>query len=370
MNFPAVRHPPHTPHRGPALARPRDPTQPAQLIRPLFICPGEGVRKPISSMPGVFNLSIDEALKEAEAAAKLGIGGVLFFGLPESKDEEGSGAYRRRRHRPARAARLQSQLARYNSLVLIADVCLCEYTSHGHCGIVSARRRRHVGSLRHPERRHPRAPRPLRRLARPRRGRHRRAIRHDGWRASPLSAKPSTALLPISLATKDRAPRQRPHPLLRGQVRLRLLRTLPRGGRLRSPVWRSPLVPDGRGQPPRSYARDRAGPARRRRHDPDEAGPALPGHPPRRSRTLRRAPRRLPGLWRIRHAAGRLRQGLARARPRHPRVPARHSPRRRRLHRHLLRPARGQASRLSRDTASRCGDTVRRPESRPIATIE
>src|SRR6201746_1190102 len=66
---------------------------PGALIYPLFLCPGEGVRREISSMPGVFNLSIDEAVKEAEECAKLGIGGLLLFGLPESKDEQGTGAW-------------------------------------------------------------------------------------------------------------------------------------------------------------------------------------------------------------------------------------------------------------------------------------
>src|SRR5580693_8261227 len=67
--------------------------EPGDLIYPLFICPGEGVRKEIGSMPGVFNLSVDEAVKEAEEAASLGIGGLLLFGLPESKDEQGTGAW-------------------------------------------------------------------------------------------------------------------------------------------------------------------------------------------------------------------------------------------------------------------------------------
>ena len=66
---------------------------PGALIYPLFICPGEGVRKEISSMPGVFNLSIDEAVKEAEACAALGIGGLLLFGLPAEKDEQATGAW-------------------------------------------------------------------------------------------------------------------------------------------------------------------------------------------------------------------------------------------------------------------------------------
>ncbi len=109
---------------------------PGALIYPLFICPGEGVRKEISSMPGVFNLSIDEAMKEAEACAALGIGGLLLFGLPAEKDEQASGAW-------AADGIVQTALRAFKKnrkldpLVQIADVCLCEYTSHGHCGVVA-----------------------------------------------------------------------------------------------------------------------------------------------------------------------------------------------------------------------------------------
>jgi porphobilinogen synthase len=109
--------------------------RPGSFIYPLFLCPGEGVRKEISSMPGVFNVSIDEALKEAEEAAALGLGGLLLFGLPASKDAEGSGAYADDGI-VQQSLRALKQTTVAKSLVLIADVCLCEYTSHGHCGIV------------------------------------------------------------------------------------------------------------------------------------------------------------------------------------------------------------------------------------------
>jgi porphobilinogen synthase len=110
--------------------------RPEMLLYPLFVCPGEGVRKPISSMPGVFNLSVDEAVKEAVECAALGIGGVLLFGLPEAKDEQGSGAWDADgiTQRTLRAMKADKRL---DSLVLIADVCLCEYTSHGHCGLIA-----------------------------------------------------------------------------------------------------------------------------------------------------------------------------------------------------------------------------------------
>ena len=109
--------------------------EPGDLIYPLFICPGEGVRNPVSSMPGVFNLSIDEAVREAEEAASLGIAGLLLFGLPESKDETGTGAWDENGI-VQRALRALKASPAAKKLVLIGDVCLCEYTSHGHCGIV------------------------------------------------------------------------------------------------------------------------------------------------------------------------------------------------------------------------------------------
>ena len=108
---------------------------PGDLIYPLFICPGKGVRRAVSSMPGVFNVSVDEAVREAEEAAQLGLGGLLLFGLPEEKDELGTGAWAELGIvQQALAALKQSGAAK--KLVLIGDVCLCEYTSHGHCGVV------------------------------------------------------------------------------------------------------------------------------------------------------------------------------------------------------------------------------------------
>jgi porphobilinogen synthase len=108
---------------------------PGDLIYPLFICPGKGIRNPVSSMPGVFNLSVDEAVREAEEAARLGLGGLLLFGLPATKDEQGTGAWDDNGI-VQQALRALKQTAAAKKLVLVADVCLCEYTSHGHCGVV------------------------------------------------------------------------------------------------------------------------------------------------------------------------------------------------------------------------------------------
>jgi porphobilinogen synthase len=106
---------------------------PAQLVLPLFVCPGEGVRRAISSMPPHCQLSIDSAVEECREVASLGLGGVILFGLPESKDEDASGAYAEEGivQQAIRAIRRE-----FRDLLIITDVCNCEYTSHGHCGKV------------------------------------------------------------------------------------------------------------------------------------------------------------------------------------------------------------------------------------------
>jgi len=103
------------------------------LIYPLFVVPGTGIREEIPSMPGCFHLSLDELCKEVSEVRDLGIPGILLFGLPETKDEHGSGAYAPDGivQRAVRAVK-----STVNDLLVITDVCLCEYTSHGHCGIV------------------------------------------------------------------------------------------------------------------------------------------------------------------------------------------------------------------------------------------
>lgn len=106
---------------------------PSQFILPLFVCPGEGVRRAISSMPGNFQLSVDELVRECEVAAALGIGGVILFGIPEAKDESASGAYDE--HGITQQA-VRAVKRSVPKLLVITDVCNCEYTSHGHCGYV------------------------------------------------------------------------------------------------------------------------------------------------------------------------------------------------------------------------------------------
>ncbi|HEY3936480.1 MAG TPA: porphobilinogen synthase [Bryobacteraceae bacterium] len=106
---------------------------PSQLILPLFVCPGEGIRKEISSMPGNAQLSIDNLIGECQRAKSLGLGGVILFGIPEDKDELASGAYDANgiTQRAVRAVKKEVP-----GLLVVTDVCNCEYTSHGHCGWV------------------------------------------------------------------------------------------------------------------------------------------------------------------------------------------------------------------------------------------
>ena len=106
---------------------------PANLIYPLFVMPGKGVREEVSSMPGVFRISVDQLGKEARECLALGVGNVILFGLPEKKDAVGSGAH-------AKDGIVQRAIKELKNkapeMMVTTDVCLCEYTSHGHCGIL------------------------------------------------------------------------------------------------------------------------------------------------------------------------------------------------------------------------------------------
>jgi porphobilinogen synthase len=106
---------------------------PERLVYPLFVAPGQGVRREIGSLPGCYHLSPDQAAREAREVESLGIGGVLLFGLPSAKDPEGSEGYAEDGvvQQAVRAIRSECR-----DLIVMTDVCLCEYTSHGHCGVV------------------------------------------------------------------------------------------------------------------------------------------------------------------------------------------------------------------------------------------
>ncbi len=104
------------------------------LIYPLFVCPGENVTRKIESMPGCYQRSVDQIVRESREVSELGVPAVLLFGLPENKDELGSEAYRD--HGPVQEA-IRAIREERIGLMVITDVCLCEYTSHGHCGVIS-----------------------------------------------------------------------------------------------------------------------------------------------------------------------------------------------------------------------------------------
>jgi porphobilinogen synthase len=103
------------------------------LIYPLFVVPGERVRSEVTSMPEVYNLSIDEAVRECRGLMELGIRGVILFGIPESKDSEGTGAYADDGIVQRAVAAIKRELP---EMLVVTDVCLCEYTDHGHCGLI------------------------------------------------------------------------------------------------------------------------------------------------------------------------------------------------------------------------------------------
>jgi porphobilinogen synthase len=106
---------------------------PDMFVLPLFVCDGEGIRREVPSMPGVFNMSVDEAVKETEAAKADGVNGVILFGIPEHKDNIGSLAYDQ--EAPVQTA-VRAIKRQVRDVLVMTDVCLCEYTDHGHCGIV------------------------------------------------------------------------------------------------------------------------------------------------------------------------------------------------------------------------------------------
>ncbi len=106
---------------------------PADFIYPVFACPGEGLRVPVDSMPGVCNLSVDCLVEECREASSLGIPGVIVFGIPPRKDALGTGGYDERGIVQDAIRAIKRELPQ---LLVIADTCLCEYTDHGHCGVI------------------------------------------------------------------------------------------------------------------------------------------------------------------------------------------------------------------------------------------
>ncbi len=199
---------------------------PTQFILPLFACPGEGVRREISSMPGNYQLSIDELVKECVEAAKLGIGGVILFGIPAVKDEVASGAYADDGIVQEAVRAVKREVPK---LLLMTDVCNCEYTSHGHCGLVVDGEVQNDPTLEW--------------LAKG-------AVSHA--RAGADVVAPSDMMdgrVAAIRAALDAARFFRHTDLeLRGQVCFGILRSVPRGGRIHPAVWRPAQLSDGSGQ--------------------------------------------------------------------------------------------------------------------------
>ena len=197
---------------------------PDDLVWPLFVVPGQRIRKPVGSMPGVFQLSVDELVAEAQAGFEAGVRSVILFGVPESKDAQGSGAYADDGIVPRAIRALKERLP---GLVVMTDVCLCEYTDHGHCGV----------------------------LRQPSAGGPGQELTVDNDPTLPLLAREAVAharagadlvapsdmmdgrVAAIRVGARRGRVSGRAHPLLRGQVRRRLLRsrsaTPPRARRAR-----------------------------------------------------------------------------------------------------------------------------------------
>ncbi len=210
---------------------------PSSLIYPLFVCPGSKVKDEIKSMPGNYRWSVDLLVDECRAAYDLGIPAVILFGIPETKDEVGSGAYDPEGIVQRAVRALKKAVP---DLLVICDLCLCEYTSHGHCGAVKNGEIDNDSTLDLLAKTA---------LAQARAGADMVAPSDmmDGRVGRIRAALDAQSFTQIPI-----------HGLFR-QVRLGVLRALPRGRRFYTPVWRPPIAPDGSRQPARGAARNRLG---------------------------------------------------------------------------------------------------------------
>ena len=222
------------------------------LVYPYFVMAGENIKNPIGSMPGVFQLSIGNLIPEVREVVRLGIKAILLFGIPAHKDPAASGAYDSEGIVQMAVRAIKDE---FPELVVITDVCLCEYTDHGHCGVVQE------GEVLNDV--------TLELLSK-------MAVTHADSGADIVA--PSDMMDGRVAAIRNALDEEGltdtvPHVLLQ-QVRLGLLRPVPRSRRLRSVVRRPQDVPDGPGQPRGGGARVAARRRGRRRHDYGEAGDA------------------------------------------------------------------------------------------------
>ena len=211
--------------------------EPSQFVLPLFVRAGVELRRPISSMPGVSQTSVDEMLRDASAAAEAGVGGVILFGIPDEKDDVGSGAWDEHGSVQQGVRALKRE---FPELVVITDVCMCEYTSHGHCGVLVGDTVDNDATL------------PL--LARA-------AVSHAAAGADIVA--PSDMMDgrvgAIRAGLECRGVRRHGDTELRREVCLGILWTVSRGRRVDAAGRRPARVPDGPRQQRRGVARGRAG---------------------------------------------------------------------------------------------------------------
>ena len=295
---------------------------PEMLMLPLFICEGEGVRREVPSMPGVFNLSVDEAVREVEAAKGDGVRSVLLlFGLPDRKDDIGSAAYDP--EAPVQSA-IRAIKREVPDVLVATDVCLCEYTDHGHCGIVIDDEIVNDPSVEQLVRAAVSHAVAGADIVAPsdmmdgRVGAIRRALDERGFEHTAImaySAKYCSAFYGPFRDAAASAPR----------------------------VRRPQDAPDGSGQRPRGVARGRTGYRGGRRHRDGQTGGPVSGRPHAREGHVRLPHRGLPRERRIRDAQGGRAQRMDRRAARDARNADRHPPRRRGHHHHVLR-SRGRAS--------------------------
>ena len=260
---------------------------PDMFLYPLFVCTGTGQRREVPSMPGVFQLSVDEVVREAAAAKADGVLGVLLFGLPDSKDATGSAAWDADAPVQSAIRALKQELP---DLLVVTDVCLCEYTSHGHCGLLVEGEVVNDATVEL--------------LARS-------ALSHAAAGADIVA--PSDMMDGrvgrIRRALDDAGlPAGRDH-VVRGEVLLRVLRPVSRRRRLGARLRRPALAPDGprqrRGSAARGRARHRGG----RGHRHGEAGADVSGRHRAREGRVRDADGRVQRQRRVRDAEGRGRNG-------------------------------------------------------------
>ena len=304
---------------------------PADFIYPLFVRHGRGERRPIASMPGQFQLSVDELAGEAESILELGIPAVILFGIPAQKDWCGSDNFNPHGVVPEAVRALKAAAP---ELIVISDMCFCEYTDHGHCGLINSPSSDSYNAA---------LPQgyllndPTLELI----GRASVVHAEAGADVIAPSAMLDHMVAAIRGALDEAAAGACAHLKLRGQVCQQLLRPLPRRSRKPALLRRPKPVSDGSGQPPRGAEGGRARCGRGGRYDHGQTGAALSGCSGSGAATVQSAHGGLPGQRGVCDAPCRRGQWLARPAKVRPGKPDQHQTRRRRHDPDLLCQGRG-----------------------------